>query len=102
MDDRLEKLRLEKHHNRPWVGQDKILVGVMKALTSNDTETKSETGKRAEIAAKLAVEAENKELGIVVKKRKQGVKGGGTSKGGNIGKKEREIMGMTKENMGMD
>jgi hypothetical protein len=42
----------------------------MKALTSNDTETKSETGKRAEIAAKLAVEAENKELGIVVKKRK--------------------------------
>lgn len=43
-----------------------------------------------------------KEIGIEVKARKTVTKGTGSSKGGTIGKKEREILNMTRGSPGFD
>eukprot|EP00347_Sterkiella_histriomuscorum_P000981 403373788 len=94
-DDRLEKYRQEKLNNKQPVAYDKIVLGVMKDLTKGENEAKK-GGKQTMLAAKAAQVAEAKALGIKGPSKKQGSKTGLTSKGGQIGKKEREVMNMTK------
>ena len=53
-------------------------------------------------AAKAAETAELKEMGIEGYSRKSGSKAGMTSKGGSIGKKEREVLSLAKGNMGYE
>ena len=101
-DDRLEKLRLERQAQKTWVGHDKILVGVLKALQAGETEAKKTTAKQSAAAQKAAEIADMKELGIEGITRKQGSKTGMTSKGGSIGKKEREVLNLAKGNIGFE
>ena len=43
-----------------------------------------------------------KEMGIEGSKKKMGSKSGQTSKGGSLGKKEREVLNLAKGNMGFE
>ncbi len=43
-----------------------------------------------------------REMGIEGYSKKQGSKSGMTSKGGKVGKKEREVLNMTKGNLGFE
>jgi len=54
------------------------------------------------LAARAQELAEKKALGIKGTSKKQGTKTGITSKGGQFGKKDREILEMTKGNLGYD
>ena len=99
-DERLEKLRNERMAAKPWVGQDKILVSVLKALQASETEAKKASTKQSAAAAKAAEMAELKEMGIEGFSKKQGSKAGQTSKGGSIGKKEREVLNLAKGGFG--
>ena len=101
-DDRLEKLRMERMAAKPWSGHDKVLIGVLKALQAEETEAKKATSKQSQAANKAAETAELKEMGIEGFTKKQGSKAGMTSKGGSIGKKEREVLNMAKGNMGFE
>lgn len=102
-DERLEKLRQEKMAAKPWQGHDKILIGVLKGLASSEMEGKKLTAKQSAAAAKAAELAELKEMGIEGGRRsKQGSKSGMTSKGGSIGKKEREVLNMAKGSIGFE
>ncbi len=101
-DERLEKLRLERQAAKPWVGHDKVIVGVLKGLQAGESESKKLTAKQSAAAAKAAETAELKEMGIEAYSKKSGSKSGMTSKGGSIGKKEREVLNMAKGNMGFD
>ena len=101
-DERLEKLRLERQQAKPWVGHDKVLVGVLKALQAGETEAKKTTAKQSAASQKAAEIADMKELGIDGITRKQGSKSGMTSKGGSIGKKEREVLNLAKGNIGFE
>ena len=87
---------------KPWVGHDKILVGVLKALSAEAQESKKLTSKQSQAAVKAAETAELKEMGIEGYSRKSGTKTGQTSKGGSIGKKEREVLSLAKGNMGFE
>ena len=101
-EERLKKLRVERMQAKPWVGHDKILVGVLKALQAGETEAKKTTSKQSVAAQKAAEVASMKELGIEGITRKQGSKTGMTSKGGSIGKKEREVLNLAKGNIGFE
>ena len=101
-DDRLDKLRMDRAAARPWAGHDKILVGVLKALQAGETEAKKTSSKQSAAAAKAAEMADLKELGIEGVQRKTGSKAGMTSKGGSIGKKEREVLNLAKGNIGFE
>ena len=101
-DDRLEKLRLERMAAKPWVGHDKVLIGVLKALQAGESEAKKATTKQSVAAAKAAETAELKEMGIEGFSKKTGSKSGMTSKGGSIGKKEREVLNLAKGNIGFE
>ena len=101
-DDRLEKLRQERMAAKGWIGHDKILVGTLKALSAEAAESKKLTAKQSAAAAKAAETAELKEMGIEGYSRKSGSKAGMTSKGGSIGKKEREVLSLAKGNMGYE
>ena len=101
-DDRLEKLRLERQATKTWVGHDKILVGTLKALAAGESEAKKTTAKQSAAAQKAQEIADLKELGIEGISRKQGSKTGMTSKGGSIGKKEREVLNLAKGNIGFE
>ena len=87
---------------KPWVGHDKILIGVLTDLQAEETEAKKATSKQSQAANKAAETAELKEMGIDGFNKKQGSKAGMTSKGGSIGKKEREVLNMAKGNMGFE
>ena len=100
--ERLDKLRQERAAAKPWVGHDKILVGVLKALQAGETEAKKTSSKQSAAAAKAAEMADLKELGIEGISRKSGSKAGMTSKGGSIGKKEREVLNLAKGNIGFE
>ena len=100
--DKLEKLRIEKMAARPWIGHDRILVGTLRALQAGETEAKKSGNKQSAAAAKAAETAELKELGIEGITKKSGSKSGMTSKGGNLGKKEREVLNMAKGNIGFE
>ena len=99
-DERLLKLRQERIANKPWVGQDKILVAVLKALQASETEAKKASTKQSAAAQKAAEIAELKEMGIDGFSKKTGSKSGMTSKGGSIGKKEREVLNLAKGGFG--
>ena len=101
-NERLEKLRVERLAAKPWVGHDKILLGVLKALSAGDAEAKKVTAKQSQAAAKAAELAELKDMGIEGISRKTGSKTGMTSKGGTIGKKEREVLNLAKGNIGFE
>ena len=101
-DERLEKLRVEKQASKPWVGHDKVLIGVLKALQAGESEAKKTTAKQSAAAVKAAEIADLKELGITGITRKTGSKSGMTSKGGSIGKKEREVLNLAKGNIGFE
>ena len=101
-DDRLEKLRHERMAAKAWVGHDKILVGTLKALSAEAAESKKLTAKQSVAAQKAAEQAELKDMGIEGYSRKSGSKAGMTSKGGSIGKKEREVLSLAKGNKGYD
>ena len=49
---------------KPWSGHDKILVGVLKALATGETEAKKTTSKQSAAAAKAAEMSELKDIGI--------------------------------------
>ena len=49
---------------KPWVGHDKVLVGVLKALSAGESEAKKATTKQSQAAAKAAEVAELKDMGI--------------------------------------
>ena len=101
-DDRLEKLRYDRMALKPWSGHDKVLVGTLKALQAGESEAKKVTNKQSQAANKVAETMELKEMGIDGFSKKVGSKSGMTSKGGNIGKKEREVIQMAKGNVGFD
>ena len=101
-DERLDKLRQERLAAKPWSGHDKIMVGVLKALQAEETEAKKATTKQSQAANKAAENAELKDMGIEGFSKKTGSKAGMTSKGGSIGKKEREVLSMAKGNMGFE
>ena len=60
------------------------------------------TAKQSAAATKAAETAELKDMGIEGYSKKSGSKAGMTSKGGSIGKKEREVLSLAKGNMGFD
>ena len=101
-EERIDKLRLEKMASKPWTGHDKILIGTLKALQMGETEAKKTTAKQSAAAVKAAEIADLKELGITGITRKTGSKSGMTSKGGSIGKKEREVLNLAKGNIGFE
>ena len=100
-DDRLAKLRQDKLNAKPWSGYDRVIMGVMKAMGQGENESKR-GGKSAMLAAKAAEQAEKRALGIKSTGKKTATKIGMTSKGGQIGKKEREVLNMTKGNLGFE
>ena len=99
-DDRLEKLRQDKINNKPWSGYDRLIAGTMKGLAQSGAEAKK--GGKSGAAQRAAEAAENKELGIKSGPKKQGSKTGITSKGGSLGKKEREVLQMARGNIGYE
>ena len=100
-DDRWEKIRAERNLHRPWIGYDRVIAGTFKGLASGEGDSKK--GAKSAAAAKRAAEkAELKELGIKVGGKKTGSKAGMTSKGGNISKKEREVLNMAKGHIGFE
>ena len=101
-DDRLEKLRHERMAAKPWVGHDKIIVGVLKALQAGESEMKKATTKQSQAANKAMETAELKDMGIQGFTKKMGSKAGMTSKGGSIGKKEREVISLAKGNLSFE
>ena len=101
-DDKLLKLRMDRLAAKPWIGHDKILVGTLKALQAGESEAKKSSAKQSAAAAKAMETAELKEMGIEGFSKKVGSKSGMTSKGGSIGKKEREVLNLAKGNIGFD
>ena len=75
---------------------------MLKALQAGEVEAKKTSSKQSAAAAKAAELADLKELGIEGISRKTGSKAGMTSKGGSIGKKEREVLNLAKGNIGFD
>ena len=75
---------------------------MLKGLAAGDMEAKKANAKQSMAASKAAESAELKEMGIEGKSKKVGSKSGMTSKGGSIGKKEREVIAMAKGNIGFE
>lgn len=103
MDEKLEKIRRDKIASKPWTGFDKIMVVTMKALNAIETEAKHEQTKKsvsdiAKSTIKATVEGDEDEDAVKRKKPSKGA--GGASKGGHLGKKDRETIGMIKDQMG--
>lgn len=88
--DRMLKLRQEHRDTKPMVESEKIFHGVLKALNAEQASSKfsSKGGSTRKAAGDEIVE---KRKGSPVKKTL------GTSKGGQLGKKEREVMGMAQD-----
>jgi hypothetical protein len=87
--DRMLKLRTEHRDTKPMVESEKIFHGVLKALNAELASSKfSSKGGSRKAASDDIVE---KRKGSPVKKQL------GTSKGGQLGKKEREVMGMAQD-----
>ena len=85
-------MRQDRIQNKEPVGYDKTIFKVLKALSAADQEAK-----RAKVSAKVP-EAQLAEVGVEVKMTpgKKKVKGVQSSKGGKIGKKDRELMNLTR------
>ena len=73
---------------------------MLKALQASETEAKKASGKQSAAAAKAAEIAELKQMGIEGFSKKMGSKSGQTSKGGSIGKKEREVLNLARGGFG--
>lgn len=99
-DERYEKLRQDRLAAKPYVGYDRIIAGTIKAMNQAEMETKK--GKGGTAAQKAAEIAAAKELGIKVGPAKRGSKSGITSKGGSLGKKEREVLQLAKGSLGYE
>ena len=90
--EKLHKLRVDTHTNKARSENEMVWLGVLKALqseagASKHRRVKSTSGKKTSASGDDFVE---KRKGSPVKKQL------GASKGGQISKKEREVMGMAK------
>ena len=69
------------------------MVGVYKALLSEATAAKFKSQSRSKEKAEIT--AQNKEMGIETRKSSPVKGAAGASRGGQLNKKEREVMGMS-------
>lgn len=92
-DEKILKLRTDYITNKPLIGNEKAFIGTYKALQSQQTAAKFKNQSRSkERAAEVAA---NKEMGIETRKSSPVKGAAGASRGGQLNKKEREIMGLT-------
>eukprot|EP00352_Strombidinopsis_acuminata_P006579 CAMPEP_0176372524 /NCGR_PEP_ID=MMETSP0126-20121128/25443_1 /TAXON_ID=141414 ORGANISM="Strombidinopsis acuminatum, Strain SPMC142" /NCGR_SAMPLE_ID=MMETSP0126 /ASSEMBLY_ACC=CAM_ASM_000229 /LENGTH=143 /DNA_ID=CAMNT_0017732385 /DNA_START=179 /DNA_END=610 /DNA_ORIENTATION=+ len=100
-EDRLEKLRSDRIYTKEYVGYNRILASVAKALVSEENAAKYKNSKKSMSATKKG-SAGGDDIGLDLPKATP-VKGAkGSSRGGRINKRDREKMGMSFDSMKED
>ena len=92
MDEKLTKLSTDRFQNKPKTYDEEHMLGVYKALNSEATAGKFKQASNK--AKQMSAKEENKSLGIENRKTSPVKKSGGSSKGGQLSKKERETSTM--------
>ena len=92
MDEKLMKLRVDRFQNKPQPYDEVQMLGVYKALNSEAAAGKFKQASNK--AKQMSAKEENKTLGIESRKASPVKKTAGSSKGGQLSKKERETSSM--------
>ena len=92
MDDKLLKLRTDRFEGKTPTYDEQLMLGVYKALNAEQTAGKYK--QQSASKARAAAAQENKSLGIDSRKSSPVKANRGSSRGGGLSKKEREVTQM--------